>query len=748
MAGRLRVLIIEDSEDDKELLLRELKRGDYDVEHGWVERAKDLETALETQAWDVVVSDYSMSAWTALDALKIVRDKRPDLPFIVISERITEDAAAAVMKAGAQDYFSKSHLERLASAVKRQLREAHGRRGRKHAEELLKLQSAVARLGQKALLETDIDALMDAAVALVTQTLSIDQCGVLELVPGKNELLPRTSTAGRKDAAGPGNVGVTARSQIGYMLRVNEPLIVEDFLTETRFAIPEPQRHSEVRSAVSVIIGGRDRPYGVLGAHSRERGRFAPDDASFLQSIANVLAAAIQRVRDQKELSYQALLLANLNDAVIATDENLVVTSWNPTAEDLYGWTAEEALGSPLSEVLPTEFDGMTVDEAIHTLKETGQFRGEIVQRRKNGRPIHIETTSIALRDEAGVTTGYVSVNRDVTDRRNAQETLRLEAQLLDAATDAIFLHDLDGKIFYVNQAASKLYGYTHDELMRMNARDVVGPNAGKPFLPHLRGLQRTGEVSFESAHQRKDGSTMVVEAHARTVRTARKVLVLNSIRDITSRVEAGRALSDSVEELERMLHDTVSALALTAEQRDPYTAGHQRRVAELACAIAAEMGLPESEIEGISVAATLHDIGKIYVPAEILSKPGRLTDIEMELVRAHPQTASEILGGIRFPWPVTEMVMQHHERLDGSGYPRGLKESDILREAKILAVADVVEAMSSHRPYRPSLGVKPALEEILRHKSDYFDPEVVDACVQLFTKKGFRFSREMKAAS
>jgi putative nucleotidyltransferase with HDIG domain len=184
----------------------------------------------------------------------------------------------------------------------------------------------------------------------------------------------------------------------------------------------------------------------------------------------------------------------------------------------------------------------------------------------------------------------------------------------------------------------------------------------------------------------------------------------------------------------------TVAALANTVETRDPYTAGHQRRVAQLAGAMARELGWPEDWIEGVHVQGFLHDLGKIAVPAEILSRPGAITPAEFNLIKAHPQVGYDILRDIEFPWPVAQAVLQHHERLNGSGYPSGLTAGEIIPEARVLAVADVVEAMASHRPYRPALGIETALQEITDHKGKLYDPEAVDACVRLFTEKGFAF--------
>ncbi|MEQ1673763.1 MAG: HD-GYP domain-containing protein, partial [Candidatus Nitrotoga sp.] len=177
---------------------------------------------------------------------------------------------------------------------------------------------------------------------------------------------------------------------------------------------------------------------------------------------------------------------------------------------------------------------------------------------------------------------------------------------------------------------------------------------------------------------------------------------------------------------------------AAIVEMRDPYTAGHQVRVADLAMAIAKQMGLPDEQAHAIHLAGMVHDLGKIQIPAEILSKPGKITGIEYSLIKFHPQAGYDILKGINFPWPIAQMVLQHHERLDGSGYPQGLKGDAILLEARILSVADVVEAMSSHRPYRPGLGIEVALAEITKQRGIYFDPQVVDACLVLFREQHY----------
>jgi len=201
--------------------------------------------------------------------------------------------------------------------------------------------------------------------------------------------------------------------------------------------------------------------------------------------------------------------------------------------------------------------------------------------------------------------------------------------------------------------------------------------------------------------------------------------------------------IEQNLESLLKVLNGTVEAIATLYEKRDPYTAGHQRRVAQLACAIARKMGLPAKQVYGIHIIGVVHDIGKIAVPGDILSKPGKLSAEELNIIKTHPQVAYEVLKNLDFPWPVAETILQHHERLDGSGYPNGISGEDIILEARILCVADVVESMISHRPYRPALGMERAIREIVRNKGVLYDPTVADACSKLSSNGGFELDWE-----
>jgi PAS domain S-box-containing protein/putative nucleotidyltransferase with HDIG domain len=288
------------------------------------------------------------------------------------------------------------------------------------------------------------------------------------------------------------------------------------------------------------------------------------------------------------------------------------------------------------------------------------------------------------------------------------------------------------------------MFGYTMEEIKGQSIETLVYPDDIPMVRRYHRGRVRGKNVpsKYECRGMRKDGSTISIEVNAVPLRENGGIVGTRSyIWDITDRKQAEEEKQNIYEKLRKALEETVNALSSAVETRDPYTAGHQQRVANLASAIARAMNLSEAQVEGIRMAGVVHDVGKIRVPAEILSKPGAIDEIDFSIIKSHPQIGFNILRKIEFPYLVGQIILQHHERLNGSGYPVGLSGEKILLEARILAVADVVEAMASHRPYRPALGVGKALKEISRNKGVLYDPKVVDSCLKLFQKKKFRFS-------
>jgi PAS domain S-box-containing protein len=289
------------------------------------------------------------------------------------------------------------------------------------------------------------------------------------------------------------------------------------------------------------------------------------------------------------------------------------------------------------------------------------------------------------------------------------------------------------------------------ERLLGFSAEEVTGRRASILDLPdEILGVNKSDGLdvsgfTHELQMTHRSGKTIPVMFTVYPVRAEQGAVIakLVVIVDISERKKVERDLEQSMEKLGRTLEGTIQAVARTVETRDPYTAGHQQRVAELAAAIATEMSLSKKIVKGLHMAGLIHDLGKVAIPSGILNKPGRITDIEFALIKTHPRVGYEILKDIEFPWPIAKVALQHHERIDGTGYPFGLSGDKIILEARILAVADVVEAMASHRPYRSALGIEKALEEISTNRGKLYDEAAVDACVNLFTRKGYILNTE-----
>jgi PAS domain S-box-containing protein/putative nucleotidyltransferase with HDIG domain len=314
---------------------------------------------------------------------------------------------------------------------------------------------------------------------------------------------------------------------------------------------------------------------------------------------------------------------------------------------------------------------------------------------------------------------------------------------ILQSVGDGVVATDERGRIRFMNPFAQDISGWKQEEAAGRKLHEVfsiqdeaTGKNLRIPVDMILKGrkFQLASEVILGS----KNGTKTYVHQNVTPIREESGEIsgIALAFSDITRSKLAEEELKKSWEKQKSAMEGTVQAMAYTIETRDPYTAGHQRRVTKLACAIADEMKLSANQKEGVRLAGGLHDLGKIYVPAEILAKPGKLSPVEYNIIKTHPQVGFDIIKSIEFPWPIAEFILQHHERMDGSGYPNGLKGEEIHLEARILAVADVIEAMATHRPYRAALSIEEALDEITKNQENKYDKDVVQACLNVFKKK------------
>jgi PAS domain S-box-containing protein len=337
----------------------------------------------------------------------------------------------------------------------------------------------------------------------------------------------------------------------------------------------------------------------------------------------------------------------------------------------------------------------------------------------------------------AGVITYLSSLRKQVNELRVTNVYNR---NLIEASLDPMVVIRADGRIMDVNAATETATGYLRAELIGTEFFEYFSdPDKARDIYQKVFRESSLRNSPLELQH--RDGHVTLVLYNASVYQDEQGQIVgvFAAARDVTDLKLTEQKLMETLESLRKAFGITIKVLVSAVEARDPYTSGHQIRSAGLARAIATEMGLPQEKIDGIRMAGSIHDIGKLSTPAEILSKPGKLTNAEFSLIKEHPWNGYEILKDVESSWPLAEIIYQHHERMDGSGYPRGLKGDEILIEARILSVADVVESMASHRPYRPALGVNAALDEIEKNRGTLYDADVVDACLRLFREKSFQ---------
>ena len=580
----LRVLIVDDSDDDAKLIIRQLRNGGYDPKWERVETAEAMNAALESQQWDVILCDYKMPRFNSPAALKVLQDIKIDIPFIIVSGAIGEDTAVAAMKSGAHDFLMKDKLAKLVVAIERELREAKIRQEKKTADEMLKKSEENFRH-------------------------SLDNSPL----------------------------GIRIVSADGKTLYANQEVLkiygfdsIEEFST-----IPHKKRYTP-----DCYTEHKKRE------ERRKRGEIIP---YYELSI----------IRKDGEIRY------------------------------------------------------------LEVFRKQVLWNGELL---------------------------FQALYSDITERKQAENNL-LESKeryriVVENAHEAIII-TRDMNVVFANNAAAEQIGYSKETLTSGAFTNFIHPEDRNLVTEYstkrLRGEEVPSIYSFRIITH--DGKIKWAELNATVIEWNKKPATLNFLNDITERKMLEEERIESYSRIKKTLQATVQSIALLVETKDPYTAGHQQRVAQLAVAIAKEMGLTSDQQDFIYTASIIHDLGKVSVPSELLSKPTKLTEVEFNLIKTHSPSGYNILKDIDFPWPVADAVLQHHERMNGSGYPNHLQGDSILLEARILAVADVVEAISSHRPYRPSLGINFALDEISKNKGTLYDDNAVDACLKLFLEKNFAFS-------
>ena len=643
----LRVLMLEDTPTDAELIEHELRKANIAFTSKRVATREAFIHALKDFRPDIILSDYKLPDFDGRAALEIVRRDHPEVPVIMVTGAFSDIDAVELLTAGAKDYILKDRLARLAPAVQRALAAEQVACARRTAEKALRESEEKFR----SLVESSSDWIWEVNEQAV-YTYSSPQ--VYDL--------------------------------LGYA--------AEEIIGKTPFDLMPPGEAVRVKAIFnSMVEEGKPKPPPLRlleNANLHKDGRTV-----FLETSGNPFfdSQGVYRgyrgidrdISERKQAQMRIQTLTRIYATLSYTNTTIVRAK---NRDELFREICE---GAVKYGKFVMAWIGL-VDEATHTVKPVchyGVEEGYLTD-------IVISTDDVPL--GRGPTGAAVRENRVIT--------------VEDFATDARMLP-------WREAAIKRGYHGSAGLPLRFKGK-VIGTltlYSDEPNYFDSDLLALLEEMSLDISFALDNFEREALRQHA----------------------EEGRATA--LIKLKNSLDGSIQMAAAVTEMRDPYTAGYQQRVAKLATAIASEFGLGGEQVDGIHFGSLIHDVGKIAIPAEILSRPGRLSEIEFMLIKTHPQAGFSILNGIDFPWPVAQMILQHHERLDGSGYPSGLKGDEIILEARILIVADVVEAMSSHRPYRPGLGIEAALEEIKRGRGLCYDPKVVDVCMHLFHDKQFDFS-------
>jgi PAS domain S-box-containing protein/putative nucleotidyltransferase with HDIG domain len=538
-----------------------------------------------------------------------------------------------------------------------------------------------------------------------------------------------------------------------YVIRTGRSLLCDeatDRILRGRGEVEVVGAPSTVWLGVPLIVEGKTTGAMVV-QHYGDPKAYGPAEQRMLEFVSSQVARSIERVGAEEALrrSEQRLSLHIQKTplAVIEWDLNFRILQWNHAAERIFGYAAAEAVGRHAEFIVPERFKDQVDRTWDDLMANRGGERSTNENLTKDGRTIFCEWYNTPLVDGSGRVIGVASLVQDVTERIRTETALRdseeLYRRLVASIPDLIIRTDLAGNIVFANDVAARMNGDKDTSgLVGLNVFNFVAPEDRKKALAAAQRMFDEKIGPQEIGLIFRDGIEIPFEIDGAILRDAAGApySIVYLCRNITERKRAETDLREGLEKLRATLKASIDSLSSAIEMRDPYTAGHQERVTRLARAIAREMELAEERVEAIEIAGVIHDIGKLYVPAEILSKPTKLTDLEYALIKMHAQAGFTILSKIDFPWPIARIVHEHHELVNGSGYPQGLSGKDILLEARILCVADVVEAMSSHRPYRPALGIGAALEEVAQKRGILYDREVVDACLRLFREKHFKF--------
>jgi len=753
----LRILILEDMPTDAELLERELKKVGMQFVSQRVDTRAAFVEAIETFKPDVLLCDYNLRGFTGREALDHVRRLHPEIPVVIVTGALGDQQAVELLQAGARDYVLKSTLARLPTAVERAISVENGIRRRKEAEQALRESESKFR----GLVEQQV-----AGIVFIGADTTIGYVN-----PYFAEL----------NGYAPGEaIGVSVLKFVPEQLRshVAEQLtnLLSGAVDSVQFEGAKLTKAGHFEPLLSqwtrCLYEGKVGAVGVLV------------DISERKKAEQRLAISEERFRMAVEEAPDAIV-------VYEPEQNRFIMA-NKSAERLFGCGRDEILKhGPTHFYAPTQPDKQPVAASLaeHNRRvaagESLHFERNVINAAGDERLC--EVTLVPLASTGGRLTRTSLV--DVTERRRTERALQRATHALVTLSEAnralvratsreTLLQEMCRIVVEVGGYPMAWIGLTENgsrKTVRMIAHagkgvEILGkialtwgeealgqgmvgtaiktgrPQIGRNPIPDPRTAPwraEPAEFGYASSavfplreHSRIIGMIAIYAAEPEAFGHDEQQLLGELASDISygiTAIETRVERDFAIRQHERSMAETIAALADTLEIRDAYTAGHHRRVTKIAEAIAKELALDVERARGLRLACGIHDLGKIGISTDILSKPGKLTALEFEMIKTHPRVGYEVLKDIKFPWPIADIILQHHERTDGSGYPNGLKGDAILLEAKILAVADVVEAIMSHRPYRPSLGLKAALDEIRQGSGKVYDTTVVEACLKAF---------------
>jgi PAS domain S-box-containing protein len=696
-SNRIRILYIEDDPGLARLMQKRLGKAGYTVDIA-TDGAEGI-AKYEADSYDILFLDQSLPTYDGLEVLRILGSRGSCPPTIMITGTGDERVAVEAMKLGAGDYIIKDvgtkYLELLPSVIEKVLQQRRAMKEKQRAEE-----------AYRAVVEHSLQGLhilQEGREVFVNFTYA-KMLGYTE-----EELL------------------ALSPKQVRNLVHPDDQELAWGHVQD-RIEERPARQHYEFRV---IRKDGSVRWVETFASRIEYQGRpalqVAMIDITERKEAENSLREKEERFRQffENEPEYCYMI----------SPEGIILDANNAALNSL-GYKKEELVGEPLGKIYSPD-SLPKVKDLIAQWKETGSIKNqEIGIVTKDGARRTVLLSAGAVRDADGKILYSVSVQRDITEHQWIKEALQKSEEglrvILEGASDGFLDMDKEGTILVTNERMKETLADPHPEGKPLSA--FYDEENQEILAHHLKARWEGKGTVYEIVLTDKAGRRHNLLVSGTPYRDKQGVIqgAFGIYHDVTHEREAARVLSEHKEALRNSFFGTAEALSKVIEDRDPYTSGHSTGVAGLAEAIARTMGFPEDRITGIYIAGVLHDIGKMAVPVEILVKPGRLSDMEMSLIQIHPQAGYEILKGIEFPWPVALAALQHHERMDGSGYPQKLRGKEISLEARILAVADVVDAMTHHRPYRPAFSQRDAVEEIKKGRGRIYDKQVVDACLEV----------------